>query len=64
MIARDLLPEHEMISKNLSLTYYELGEAEKGLNEQINYGGAITLNKEKTNQDRLTIFYGEAIEEI
>ena len=64
LIARDLLPEHEMISKNLSLTYYELGEAEKGLNEQINYGGAITLNKEKTNQDRLTIFYGEAIEEI
>ena len=53
-----------MISKNLSLTYYELGEAEKGLNEQINYGGAITLNKEKTNQDRLTILYGEAIEEI
>jgi len=64
LIARDRLPKHEMISKNLSLTYYELGETEKGLKEQINYGGAITLNKEKTNQDRLTIFYGENVEEI
>ena len=61
---KKLLPKHEMVSKNLSLTYYELGETEKGLKEQINYGGAISLKKDKENKDRLTIIYGESIGEI
>ncbi len=64
LIAKKLLPKHEMVSKNLSLTYYELGETEKGLKEQINYGGAISLKKDKENKDRLTIIYGESIGEI
>jgi len=57
--AREYEGVHEGISKHLSFVYNKMGRKEEARKEEIQYGGAITLNKDNVVGDKIQILLGE-----